>query len=146
VGCQQTKHFLTFLLIFALTTMSCQEIIFKDKNFEAALVSEKFDLNRNRKIDKDEAEKIEKIFNMSGFEVTSLEDIYLLPNLTFFSINGKNLKNINLKNLPKLEVFKCWNCQLDTAEFSDMPNLKEINLVKNNLTSLSVKNVGNLTK
>jgi len=112
---------------------------------------EQQDLTLDEKIEK---AKKSNVLSLKKSNLTTIPPaVFNLTNLTTLIISFNKLQNIpdEIKNLTNLQVLHASNCFLSNDQISQqlwlLPNLKELNLVKNTLIDMKpILNVKSLTK
>ncbi|MFY1047362.1 leucine-rich repeat domain-containing protein [Chryseobacterium sp. GP-SGM7] len=131
------KIITSLFMISAISFFSCQNLIFKDKNLEKAVV-ENFDLNKDGIINQFEAEKIENLFVMKkGITMTS--DLVYFKNIKMVVLDENLIPDISIKNLHQLNFFSCSHCETSTFSAENLEFLTALYLDNNQITDISLK-------
>ncbi|WP_408089101.1 leucine-rich repeat domain-containing protein [Chryseobacterium terrae] len=129
-------------MIAAIPFFSSQNLVFKDKNFEKAVV-ENFDLNKDGFINKLEAEKTENLF-LTDKGITSTDDLVYFKNIKMVFLDGNSISHISLKNLNKLGLFSCSGCKTSTFTAENLNVLTSLYLDNNQITDISLKSTSKI--
>ncbi len=98
------------LCIFALSSSHAQQLVFKDKNFEKAVL-ENHDLNKDGKISSSEADGVENLFLMDK-GITSVEDVSYFKNVRMIILDQNNIPRILLKDMDNIQLISCAGSQV----------------------------------
>ncbi len=139
------KIILSCVLILCLGIAKAQVVSIPDANFKAALIASGVDINKNGKIEVDEALKI-KLLNLIAKNITNLTGIKSFSNLTFLYIGRNNLNSLDVSGLTSLTLLSCDNNKLTTLDVSGLTSLTELYCNYNQLTTLDVSGLTSLTQ
>ena len=153
-------HFKTLFLLsfFTLTTASLksQYVNIPDPEFKSFLINRGHDINIDGEIDSLEALLVSSIIDYNS-DIKDLTGINAFKNieridldggaLEFLELDGLNyldrldvsenpIKTLKLSNLNSLRFLIALDAQLESAELINLPSLREVNMNRNNLTSL----------
>jgi Leucine-rich repeat (LRR) protein len=140
------KIFLLIGYLCLLNNPTAQNLVFKDTNFLAAVVSHEpeIDLNGDGYIQKNEADSVRSLQLMEK-GIDSMEDAYHFPNLEKLVLTNNEIMEVRLVGFSKMREFYCAVNKLIKVEVRDMPVLQDLALNYNkNLDSLSLKNIPSL--
>ncbi|GAB3014816.1 hypothetical protein GCM10027051_18010 [Niabella terrae] len=139
------KLFLNLLFIVCFQVGFSQELKFEYPNLEKAILKKypEIDLNSNGKIEKREANKVEKL-NLTESQLIAISDIKYFKNLRFLSVLDNFIEEIVLDDLPKLQVLYCTKNKLTKLKISNMPKLEEMACAGNQLSTIEMVNCPNL--
>lgn len=126
---------LPFILL--LSFFSAQQIIFKDKNFEKAVL-ENHDLNKDGKISPSEAERVENLFLMNK-GITSAEDLSSFKNARMIILDKNNIPNISMKNMDRVELISCAGSKVSFFMAENLKSLTSLYLDNNLIERISLK-------
>lgn len=129
-------------MISAIHFFSCQNLVFKDKNLEKAVV-ENFDLNKDGFINKLEAEGVENLFAVKK-GITMTDDLMYFKNAKMILLDNNSISNIFVKNLNKLELFSCAKCKTSTFTAENLNSLFSLFLDNNQITDISLKSTSEI--
>ena len=140
------KILLLSVLAFSITA-NCQTIIFKDANFESALLnySPKIDTNSDGKIQIEEASEVSEL-KINDKNITCIEEINYFKKLRKLNCNDNSIKNLSIVNLPLIEEILCRTNEMETLQLSNLELLKSLICGSNNLTILDIKKCPNLVE
>lgn len=135
---------LLFCLGFVISAKS-QDLVFKDKNFECAVLEyvPKIDVNEDGKIQKQEADSVKKLSLMDK-KIQFMDDAYLFPNLEYLVLTNNKIKEVRLIGFLHLKNFSCAANQLVFAEIKNMPELISFALNFNVIDSLVLDSIPKL--
>lgn len=124
-------------MISAIHFFSCQNLVFKDKNFEKAVI-ENFDLNKDGFINHEEAEKAENLFLVNK-GITTTDDLVYFKNTKMIVLDKNRISKISLKKLNKLELFSCAYCETQIFSTENLDSLTSLYLDNNRMINISLK-------
>lgn len=133
----KNKIFITAVLSFTCTVFFSQNLTFKDKNLEKAVI-ENFDLNKDKAISKFEAEAITNLFLVNK-GITSTDDLPFFRNATTILLDDNAIPNASIKSLNKLELFSCTGCKISKFEADNLPKLMSLYLDNNAIENISFR-------
>lgn len=133
----KNKIISSLLLISAFEFLHAQKLVFKDKNFEKAVV-ENFDLNKDRSIIPFEAGRIENLF-LVGKGITSADDLRYFKNTKMIVLDNNHIPVITLKNMNRLQLFSCTRCQISSFSTENLKNLTPLYLDNNTIENILLK-------
>lgn len=136
--------YILFFLSFGYQFSLAQEININDE-FKQALLQymPEIDLNSDKIISENEASLVTKISLMNA-NLIMIEGLSNFVNLQELMLTRNNLKEIKLKNLPKLEVVYCFYNQLTHIELDNLPSLTRLYVGSNELTELNINHIKSL--
>lgn len=117
--------------------LNAQKLIFKDKNFEKAVI-ENFDLNKDGNIIQSEADRIENLF-LVGKGIRATDDLRYFKNAKIIVLDDNNIAAVSVKNTDRLQLFSCTNCKISTFTAENLKNLTSLYLDNNNIENISLK-------
>lgn len=130
----KNKIFITTILSLTSAVFFSQNLTFKDKNLEKAVV-ENFDINKDKGISKFEAEAITNLFLVNK-GITSTDDLVYFKNATMVVLDDNAIANAAIKNLSKLELFSCTGCKISKFEADNVQNLTSLYLDNNAIENI----------
>ncbi|WP_073297487.1 leucine-rich repeat domain-containing protein [Chryseobacterium polytrichastri] len=133
----KNKIFITVILSFTSGIFFSQNLSFKDKNLEKAVI-ENFDMNKDNAISKFEAEGITNLFLVNK-GITLTDDLPFFRNATTILLDDNAIPNASIKSLNKLELFSCTGCKISKFEADNLPKLMSLYLDNNNIENISFR-------
>ncbi|MGR3856458.1 leucine-rich repeat domain-containing protein [Chryseobacterium indologenes] len=133
------KIFTAGCLISGLSFFCGQNLEFKDKNFEKAVL-ENFDLNKNGILESPEAGRVTNLFLVQK-GITSAEDLSLFKNVKMVVLDDNRISSIVLNDLSQLELFSCTGCKISSFKAENLKNLSSLYLDNNLLESISLMEI-----
>jgi len=133
------KIFTNLYLILGLSFFYGQKLVFKDKNFEKAVL-ENFDLNKNSMLESPEAGMVTNLFLVKK-GITTTEDLRLFKNVKMIVLDDNVIPNIVVSNLDQLELFSCTGCKISLFKAENLKNLTSLYLNNNLLESISLAGI-----
>lgn len=138
----KNKIFITFTLFSGLSFFYTQNLTFKDKNIEKALL-ENFDTDRSGTINQLEADRITNLFLVNK-GITSTDDLSFFPNATMIVLDDNMIANASVKNLANLQLFSCTGCKISTFSAENLKSLASLYLDNNLIENISFKGLTRL--
>ncbi|WP_294299026.1 leucine-rich repeat domain-containing protein [uncultured Chryseobacterium sp.] len=123
--------------IFFIPSFSSQQLIFKDKNFEKAVLEDN-DLNKDGKISASEADGVENLFLM-GKGITSAEDVSYFKNVRMIILDQNNIRRISLKDMDKVQLISCAGSKVSVFTAENLKSLTSLYLDGNLIENISLK-------
>ena len=117
-------------------------ITFKNEIFYKYLI-DNFDADKDGKLSTKEVNDIKEI-DCSNLGITSLDDIYLIKNLTSLICSGNKLTSINISSHTALLTFRCDSNLLSSIDVSKNVLLETLSCSKNTISSIDVTSNVNL--
>src|SRR5688500_18790469 len=113
------------LLILSLQLLTAQEIKFENPDFKNAILRKypEIDLNNDKKIDREEADKVETL-SLMEMNLINANDVKYFYNLKYLSLTINKIKEFKLENFPKLEVLYIARNELKNLKITNLPSLK----------------------
>ncbi|MCX8523040.1 leucine-rich repeat domain-containing protein [Chryseobacterium formosus] len=136
------KIITSLFMIAAISFFNCQNLIFKDKNLEKAVV-ENFDLNKDGLINQFEAEKVENLFVVKK-GITITDDLAYFKNIKMIVLDENSISHISIKSLKKLNLFSCTNCKTSTFSAENIEFLTSLYLDNNQITDVSLNSTSRI--
>lgn len=133
----KNKIFAILCLISGLSLFDAQQLDFKDKNLEKAVL-ENFDLNKSGSIEQLEANRVTNLFLVQK-GITSTDDLRFFKNVKMIMLDDNNISNVAIKNMDHLELFSCTGCKISKFEAENLNNLASLYLDNNLLENISLK-------
>lgn len=133
----KNKIFAILCLISGLSLFDGQQLDFKDKNLEKAIL-ENFDLNKSGSIEQLEANRVTNLFLVQK-GITSTDDLRFFKNVKMIMLDDNNISNVAIKNMDHLELFSCTGCKMSKFEAENLNNLASLYLDNNLLENISLK-------
>ena len=133
-----------WLLISLFPFFNAQKIIFKDKNFEKAII-ENFDLNKDGNIVQSEADHVENLF-LVGKGITSTEDLPYFKNAKMIVLDDNKISVISVKNMGCLRLFSCTRCKISSFSAENLKNLTSLYLDDNTIQNILLKSTPAITQ
>lgn len=131
------KIILLLLVILVLPFSKAQQLFFKDKNFEKAIL-ENHDLNRDGKISLSEAEAVENLFLMNK-GITSAEEVSYFKNARMIILDQNNIPQISLKNMDQVQLISCAGSKVSVFTAENLKSLTSLYLDDNLIENISLK-------
>jgi len=131
------KIFTALCLFLAFSAVPAQTLVFKDKNFEKAVI-ENFDLDKSGSIEKFEGEQVTNLF-LAKKNIASVEDLSFFPNVSMVILDENPIPNVAVKNLEKLELFSCTGCKISTFSAENLKSLASLYIDNNEIENFSLK-------
>ncbi len=133
----KNKIITAFTLILVFPFFYGQNLTFKDKNLEKAVV-ENFDLDKNGGINQFEAERIENLFLVKK-GISNTDDLSYFKNAKMIVLDDNTIPNLSLKNFSHLQLFSCTGCKISTFKAENLKNLSSLYLDNNEIENISLK-------
>ncbi|MBB4806102.1 Leucine-rich repeat (LRR) protein [Chryseobacterium defluvii] len=133
----KNKIFTVLSLFFTLSFFYSQNLNFKDKNLEKAVV-ENFDLNKDGFINQLEADMISNLFLVQK-GITSTDDLVFFKNAKMIVLDDNAIPDASVKNLDKLQLFSCTGCKISTFKAENLKSLASLYLDNNLIETVSLK-------
>lgn len=133
----KNKIITAFTLILIFTFFYAQNLTFKDKNLEKAVI-ENFDLDKNGGISQFEAERIENLFLVKK-GINNIEDLPYFKNAKMIVLDDNVIPNLALKNFNHLQLFSCTGCKISVFKAENLKNLASLYLDNNEIENISLK-------
>lgn len=127
----------SLLFISAFPFINAQKLIFKDKNFEKAVI-ENFDLNKDGSINQFEADRVENLF-LVGKGIISVEELRYFKNAKMIVLDDNNIPALSVKNTDRLQLFSCTRCRISAFSAENLKNLTSLYLDDNNIEHILLK-------
>lgn len=124
-------------LILLLPFFNAQQLTFKDRNFEKAVL-ENHDLNKDGKISPFEAEAVENLFLMNK-GITSAEDLSYFKNVKMIILDENNIPKISLKNMDGVQLISCAGSKVSIFMAENLKSLTSLYLDNNLIENISLK-------
>lgn len=140
----KNKIFITVLLILISSFLWSQNLTFKDKNLEKAVL-ENFDINKDGGINQQEANLISNLFLVKK-GITLTDDLGFFKNATMIVLDDNTLQNVTIKNFTQLELFSCTNCKISTFNTENLKRLTSLYLDNNLIENISFKTTPRITQ
>ena len=139
------KKFILIISFFFIQSTLAQSIHFTNPDLEKTILLKypEIDLNKNGKIEKEEAESILRLDLMKQ-NLTNADDIQYFRNLEYLSLTINDITKLKLSDLKKLKEFYCARNKLVEFEISNMPLLKDLAIGRNELKTVSIINCPNI--
>lgn len=131
------KIFTAFIGIFGFVFLEGQNLEFKDKNLEKAII-ENYDQNKDGTISQLEAEAINNLFLVEK-GITSTEDLHFFKNVKMIVLDDNVISSIVLQDMDKLNLFSCTGCKVTSFKAENLRNLTSLYLDNNSLDNISLK-------
>nr|WP_315026327.1 hypothetical protein [uncultured Chryseobacterium sp.] len=136
------------ILIISILSIQCilaQSIQFENPDLERSILLKhpEIDLNKNQKIEKEEAELVSKLDLMKQ-NLTNADDIKYFKNLESLSLTINGITKVKLSDFKKLKELYCARNKLVEFEISNMPLLKDLAIGRNELKTVSIINCPNI--
>ncbi len=125
------------LLISAFPFLNAQQLVFKDKNFEKAVI-ENFDLNKDGNIIQLEADRVENLF-LVGKGITTAEDLRYFKNVKMVVLDDNAIPALSVKNMDHLQLFSCTRCKISRFSAESLKNLTSLYLDENSIENILFK-------
>ncbi|GEN77259.1 leucine-rich repeat domain-containing protein [Chryseobacterium hagamense] len=132
----KNKIILLLLFIFAFPFSRAQQLSFKDKNFEKAVL-ENYDLNKDGKISQPEAESVENLFLMNK-GITSAEEVSYFKNARMIILDQNNISRISMRNMDKVELISCAGSKVSVFTAENLKSLTSLYLDGNMIENISL--------
>ncbi len=132
------------LCIFALSFSHAQQLVFKDKNFEKAVL-ENHDLNKDGKISSSEADGVENLFLMDK-GITSVEDVSYFKNARMIILDQNNIPRILLKDMDNIQLISCAGSQVSVFTAENLKSLTSLYLDGNQIENISLKSTPKISQ
>ncbi|MDY0932432.1 leucine-rich repeat domain-containing protein [Chryseobacterium sp. CFBP8996] len=136
------KIITSLFMIAAIPIFSSQNLVFRDKNLEKAVV-ENFDLNKDGLINQFEAEKVENLF-VAKKGITKTDDLAYFKNIKMIVLDDNSILDISIKKLHKLGLFSCTHCKASTFTAENLEFLTSVYLDNNQITDISLKSTSGI--
>ena len=133
----KNKIISALLLISTFPFVSAQKLVFKDKNFEKAVI-ENFDLNKDGNIFQFEADRVENLF-LVGKGITTVEDLRYFKNAKMIVLDDNNIPVLSVKNTDRLQLFSCTRCKISSFSAENLKNLTSLYLDDNTIENILLK-------
>jgi Leucine-rich repeat (LRR) protein len=133
----KNKIITSLFLISAIPLFYGQNLVFKDKNFEKAVV-ENFDINKDGAINQFEADRVENLFLVKK-EINLADDISYFKNAKMIILDDNIIPNISLKNMDHVQLFSCTGCKISNFKAENVKSLASLYLDNNNIENISLK-------
>lgn len=130
----KNKIISALLLISAFPFLNGQNFVFKDKNFEKAVI-ENFDLNKDGNIIQFEADRVENLF-LVGKGITTAEDLRYFKNAKMIVLDDNTIPILSLKNADHLQLFSCTRCKTSSFSAENLKNLTSLYLDDNGIENI----------
>lgn len=133
------------ILIFFAQYIFCQSISFTNPNFEKSVLLKypEIDINKNGKIEKEEAEAISNLDLMEQ-NLTNADDVKYFKNIEYLSLTINGISKLKLNDLKKLKEIYCARNKLFEFEISNIPSLEKLYIGRNELKKVTVINCPNI--
>ncbi len=135
------------LVLFLSWNLHAQDIVFKDTNFQKAVLAHHppIDLNGDGLIQRSESDSV-KVLNLMQMNIQSSEDAYYFPNLEELQLTRNEIKELRISGFVKMKRLICAMNNLKIVEISEMPSLENLTLNFNDeLDTLVLKHLPKLT-
>lgn len=133
----KNKIITAFALILAIPFLHAQNLTFKDKNLEKAVI-ENFDLNKDGAINQFEAERIENLFLVKK-GITAVDDLSYFKYAKMIILDDNAIPIVSLKNMDHVQLFSCTGCKISTFKVENAKSLASLYLDNNNIENISLK-------
>jgi Leucine-rich repeat (LRR) protein len=140
----KNKIITTLTLICVLPLFKAQQLSFKDKNFEKAVL-ENYDLNKDGAISPFEADGVENLF-LANKGIASAEDLSYFKNAKMVILDENNIAKFSLKNMDKIQLLSCAGSKVSVFTAENLKNLTSLYLDNNNLENFSLKSTPKITQ
>lgn len=122
------KLLFTFVLFLSWNVLA-QDIVFKDTNFQKAVLAYQppIDLNGDGLIQRAESDSV-KVLNLMQMNIQSIEDAYYFPNLEELVLTRNGIKELRISGFVKMKRLTCALNNLKIVEISEMPSLEHLGL------------------
>ncbi|MBB2145390.1 hypothetical protein GM921_07840 [Pedobacter sp. LMG 31464] len=135
------------IAIFLATSIfyQSQVLTFKNQALRNSILKKypEIDLNKDGKIQKNEADKVKKLSLMEE-NLQNVEDLKFFKNLERLVLTTNKIERLNFNGFNYLEELYIANNKLSELNIANMPSLKSLACGQNNLTKVSVKNCPSL--
>ncbi|MFC3158908.1 hypothetical protein SAMN05443633_10786 [Chryseobacterium arachidis] len=129
-----------FALLFFISALPCfrgQQLHFKDKNLEKAVL-ENFDSNKDGTINPIEAEMVENLFLVNK-GIAAVDDLSYFKNARMIILDENSITSLSLKNMDRLQLLSCTNCKISIFKAENLKNLTSLYLDNNQIESILLK-------
>jgi Leucine-rich repeat (LRR) protein len=137
-----------FIVFFSFLVLNAQTINIPDSAFKRELLTQGIDENGDGNIQKSEALKVTVLYATKQ-GIKDLEGISQFTNLIEFGCYGNEIKNLDLRNLKKLQYLYAFDNLLETININGLTELKDIHIHNNpnlfvNIDFIQFKNLEEL--
>jgi Leucine-rich repeat (LRR) protein len=133
----KNKIITTLFFILAIPCFQSQNLTFKDKNLEKALL-ENFDTNKDGAINQFEADRVENLFLVNK-GITIVDDLPYFKNAKMIILDENSISNLSVKNMDHLQLFSCTDCKISTFKAENLKNLASLYLDNNQIENILLK-------
>ncbi len=123
--------------IFFLSSFPAQQLVFKDKNFEKAVL-ENHDLNKDGKMSPYEADRVENLFLMNK-GIASGEDLPYFKNARMIILDENNIPELSLKNMDNVQLISCAGSKVSVFTANNLKSLTSLYLDGNQIENISLQ-------